>query len=202
MSVDSLRAAFVALDRAETRPPRESFLDLGRELDRARLIFFMWEAMPVTEGVRGDAFFLLYTATRLHEEKPDAERARLDDEGHVRKRYEAIQTTRQWLLIRDDIRKFAPLALAERDVRSRPLEAVSPPDETPLQFVTLDQMASLVNRSKDTLERRLNKKNTTMPQPDVEGGGGKPHEWRWDRIRPWLIKEFKRDLPERYPTIR
>ncbi len=75
------------------------------------------------------------------------------------------------------------------------------PEPAP-QFVTLDQMAAMVNRSKDTLERKLNVPDSTMPRPDVEGGGGKPHEWRWDRIRPWLVQEFKRDLPERFPAAR
>ncbi len=66
------------------------------------------------------------------------------------------------------------------------------------QYVTLDQMAAAVNRSKDTLERRLNKPGSTMPRPDVEGGGGKAHEWRWDRVRQWLMEEFKRPLPVRF----
>jgi hypothetical protein len=66
------------------------------------------------------------------------------------------------------------------------------------QYVTLDQMAARVNRSKKTLERKK-KNDPTMPPPVVEGGGGKPDEWEWDKIRFWLEKEFGRKLPERLP---
>ena len=61
-------------------------------------------------------------------------------------------------------------------------------------FVTLDQAAALVNRHKRTLENR--KKAMTMPMPKVKGGGGKPDEWLWDELRPWLEKEFGKQLPE------
>ena len=37
---------------------------------------------------------------------------------------------------------------------------------------------------------------------DVEGGGGKPDEWLWSRVRPWLAEEFGRPLPERFPSLR
>ncbi len=69
------------------------------------------------------------------------------------------------------------------------------------QYVTLDQLAAIIGRSKRTLERWQREK-TGFPMPDIEGGGGKAHEWRWDRVRPWLIKEAKRDLPERFPADR
>lgn len=71
--------------------------------------------------------------------------------------------------------------------------------DTP-QYVTLDQMAALVNRSKKTLERAMNAANSDMPKPDVEGGGGRPHEWRWNRIRPWLETKYARLLPKQFPT--
>jgi hypothetical protein len=71
--------------------------------------------------------------------------------------------------------------------------------DTP-QYVTLDQMAALVNRSKKTLERAMNAANSDMPKPDVKGGGGRPHEWRWNRIRPWLETMYTRLLPKRFPT--
>jgi hypothetical protein len=70
------------------------------------------------------------------------------------------------------------------------------------QYVTLDQMAAMVNRVKKTLEREMNSHDSDMPEPDVEGGGGKPHEWRWDRIGPWLETKFARPLPKRFPTAR
>ena len=38
------------------------------------------------------------------------------------------------------------------------------------------------------------RKETPVPQPDVEGGGGRKDEWKWSTMRPWLEKTFKRDL--------
>jgi hypothetical protein len=66
------------------------------------------------------------------------------------------------------------------------------------EYVTLDQAAATVNRSKRSLERLKSK----MPAPKIRGGGGKPDEWDWAEIRPWLIKEFGRQLPERFPGRR
>jgi len=63
-------------------------------------------------------------------------------------------------------------------------------------------MGTIVGRSKDTMGRRPNAPDFTMPRPNVEGGGGKTHEWIWDRVRPWLMKEFERQLPERFPAAR
>lgn len=71
-------------------------------------------------------------------------------------------------------------------------------DATVECLVTLQQAAAMVSRSKKTLERR--KKN--MPIPKVSGGGGKPDEWEWSELRPWLEKEFERKLPERFPADR
>lgn len=87
------------------------------------------------------------------------------------------------------------------DSTAKPSEA-RPADSTATvaeQYVTLDQMAALINRSKKTLERKMNASNSDMPAPDVEGGGGRPHEWKWTAIRPWLEKQFKRQIPERFP---
>jgi hypothetical protein len=65
----------------------------------------------------------------------------------------------------------------------------------------LDQAAALVNRSKKTLERMLEKGK--MPQPDIEGGGGKKHEWIYAKLKPWLEREYGKLLPTRPPhTIR
>jgi hypothetical protein len=68
------------------------------------------------------------------------------------------------------------------------------------QYVNLNQAAALVNRKKVTLLRALNKPGSTMPQPDTHGCGGKPHEWLWPRLRPWLEQEYGKSLPERFPT--
>jgi len=63
-------------------------------------------------------------------------------------------------------------------------------------YVTLDQIAAMVSRSKRTLEKYKSRKTNPMPAPDVEGGGGRPAEWNWSKIRLWLIQEFGRQLPE------
>jgi hypothetical protein len=89
-----------------------------------------------------------------------------------------------------------PVVLPAAETAGQPIG--DPPD----QYVTLDQMAARVNRSKKALAKRLNAPNSTMPKPDVEGGGGKPHEWIWANIRPWLETEFGKKLPEIWPRRR
>lgn len=71
-------------------------------------------------------------------------------------------------------------------------------DDSPdLEYVTLDQAAAFVSRAKDTL---LNYRGKGLPDPDVQGGGkGKPNEWLWSNIRPWLESTFDRTLPDHPP---
>jgi hypothetical protein len=68
-------------------------------------------------------------------------------------------------------------------------------DDQLTDLVTLDQCAALVNRKKRTLENY----KKTMPRPKVPGGGGKPHEYAWSEMRPWLEKTFGRSLPQAHP---
>jgi hypothetical protein len=70
------------------------------------------------------------------------------------------------------------------------------------EYVTLDQMAAVVNRSKRTLERFKTRKRNPLPPPNVEGGGGKPDEWIWSEVRPWLEAESGKNLPEHFPGTR
>lgn len=63
-------------------------------------------------------------------------------------------------------------------------------------FVTLRQAAAIVNRSKRTLEKH----KVTMPVPRISDGGGKPDEWAWSELRPWLEEWSGRKLPERFPA--
>ncbi len=72
---------------------------------------------------------------------------------------------------------------------------LSPHDQE--QYVTLDQASALVNRSKRTLEALRD-----LPEPDVRGGSGKPHEWRWSRLRRFLSEKYDRLLPDRFPNRR
>jgi hypothetical protein len=62
-------------------------------------------------------------------------------------------------------------------------------------------MAAMIPRSKKTLENRKARRTNPLPAPDIEGGGGKPDEWLWSRIRPWLEQEFGRPLPEHFPQL-
>jgi hypothetical protein len=71
-----------------------------------------------------------------------------------------------------------------------------------MQYVTLDQAAATVNRSKRTLEKRANRKKNPLPDPAVQGAGGKPSEWIWTDLRPWLEQEYGKRLPERFPARR
>jgi hypothetical protein len=85
------------------------------------------------------------------------------------------------------------------------LDGPTPPADPPadpgktIAYVTLDQMAAIVNRSKRTLERLKYRKANPLPDPDVPGGGGKPDEWDWDKMRPWLEKEYSKHLPKQFP---
>lgn len=67
--------------------------------------------------------------------------------------------------------------------------------------VTLQQVAHLVNRQKRTLERWM-QNDPKFPLPDVEpgSGSGRPNEWRWSRIRPYLERKTGKKLPDRHPA--
>lgn len=67
--------------------------------------------------------------------------------------------------------------------------------EALVQYVTLDQAAATVSRSKRTLERY----KAVMPAPKVTGRRGQAAEWDWAELRPWLSETFRRALPERAP---
>ena len=71
----------------------------------------------------------------------------------------------------------------------RPSEA---PAELP-DLVTLDQAAALVNRQPNGL-RHYRKKG--MPKPQIQGRKGKPNEYLWSEMRPWLEETFGRKIPE------
>lgn len=64
-----------------------------------------------------------------------------------------------------------------------------------VQYVTMDQMAAVVNKSKRTLER------WPLPPPDVKGGNGRANEWIWSKVRSVLEDCSGRSLPERFPRL-
>jgi hypothetical protein len=68
-------------------------------------------------------------------------------------------------------------------------------------MIDLDQAAALVNRSKRTLKRALIDPKKKMPAPMIKGSGGKKSEWRYQELKPWLEKEYGRNLPSRPPHV-
>jgi hypothetical protein len=86
------------------------------------------------------------------------------------------------------------------DVQFETDQQTGTPSEAPACYVTLLQMAGIVNRSKRTLERFASK--PSFPLPVVEGSRGKPSEWRWSDVRPILESEYGRSLPEVFPADR
>lgn len=78
-------------------------------------------------------------------------------------------------------------------------------DTEHIQYVTLDQAAAIAGRNKKSLERyRYGKekryRDHPLPNPDIKGGRGCAHQWRWDRLRPWLEKVTARILPKKFPS--
>jgi hypothetical protein len=86
--------------------------------------------------------------------------------------------------------------LAEAD-KAAPQQAPADP-----QYVTLDQLAAAVGKSKSWANNLKARKENPLPPPDIEGGGGRADEWEWSRIRPWLVAETGRRLPEHFPHRR
>jgi hypothetical protein len=97
---------------------------------------------------------------------------------------------------RDNLAREA-LACFNREIEEQEDDLVT---YDPEQYVTLDQAAAWVNRAKKTLERRVNKEGSDAPLPEVEGGSGRAHEWRWSVLRPWLEKTYGKKLPGRLPS--
>jgi hypothetical protein len=114
------------------------------------------------------------------------------------KTHDSDSTDKQVLRIPSIERGPAVFARAKLKTAGSPVAAVG---GIP-QYVTLDQIAAAVSRSKRTLEKLKTRSNNPLPSPEVEGGGGKPDEWDWSKIRPWLEAEYSRKLPEKYPSIR
>jgi hypothetical protein len=92
--------------------------------------------------------------------------------------------------------------VARPDGKPAPSPTGLSPEEAAEQYVTLDKMAASVQRSKRTLEKLKTRPENPLPAPAVEGGGGKPAEWLWSVVRPWLEKEYGRRLPVQFPDAR
>jgi len=67
-------------------------------------------------------------------------------------------------------------------------------------LVTLSQAAPLTGLRKRTLDRYS--RDPQFPAPDIKGGGGKAHKWRWWKLRPALEPLSKKSLPLEFPASR
>ncbi len=116
---DTLGAALDPILRSNATPSLEMFLDLGRELNKARLYDFIDEAIRGGELAKSTARGLLSAVTRRHDPRLDAEtHARVDDEGHARGLLADIQQYGRWLYVRDELIKFSKLVDEELAKRS------------------------------------------------------------------------------------
>jgi hypothetical protein len=71
----------------------------------------------------------------------------------------------------------------------------------PDDLVTRAEICQLLKCSPKTLSRKLNAPNSSSPNPFVTGSGrGKPDQWSYRVIHPWLEKVFGTDLPEIFPS--
>jgi hypothetical protein len=64
----------------------------------------------------------------------------------------------------------------------------------PEWYIDLQAMATLVGLTKRGLEHYKTRQNDPIPDPDIEGGGGRKAQWKWSTARPWLERNFNRDL--------
>ena len=75
-----------------------------------------------------------------------------------------------------------------------------PADGMPDCYVTMSQMAGVVNRNKRTIQRLYDKGKLPTPAVESGKGEGKPHEWLWSEVRPILEEEYNRQLPAVFPA--
>jgi hypothetical protein len=106
-----LRVAFDRIISSENTPPPEAFLDLGLELHKARLNYFIDGAIPGSSGPPLYVRVLAYAACR-HHELTDEERARVKDDEHV-KRVLAEMRPGLWPYVRDELVKFYRMVAEE-----------------------------------------------------------------------------------------
>jgi hypothetical protein len=169
----------------------------GLLIDLSEAVFGLPESDPV-ELAKAEAWVDVLEAENKQLKVKDAERERV-----------ILETAKNLLRTIEPSQNELPKEV-EADTASRQLVGVnvssseaSPdkPDDCPC-YVTLVQMSAMVNRSARTLEKKKKQKKNPLPEPDVEGGGGKPHEWLWPTARAWLEAEYGRKLPERFPGNR
>jgi hypothetical protein len=98
-------------------------------------------------------------------------------EGRKRRAVEAIYLIARTLRPKVTVRSGWSGYLRDLEAAVDMLQGVAP---APDQYVTLDQAAAMVHRSKRTLERYKRRKSDPLPDPDISGGGGRADEERID----------------------
>jgi hypothetical protein len=91
-----------------------------------------------------------------------------------------------------DDRDLDHLPMLVNDIGLAPPETTAPEGEMP-ELVTLEQAAVLVNRTSSGLRHYGNR---GMPRPSIKGKKGKPNEYLWSEMRPWLEDTFARKIPD------
>lgn len=206
--VDALDAGFAAFARIARSlpcgPPAEARRQLaepalawlsrtGKATDAGQAV--IWSAAGAI--VQTQRFASLTGPVRLYENRCEANAAWNAQQEVMRN---AFHHEQQLLDLAALVRPHsAPADEATKSEEGQPGAAATKPLP---QYVTLDQIAASVCRSKRTLENYAKRKTNPLPDPDIQGGGGKPNEWQWQRIRPWLETEFRRTLPEVFPAHR
>jgi hypothetical protein len=91
--------------------------------------------------------------------------------------------------------------LVVEDRPDLPPELLIPGSQPPngvIGLVTLRQAAAMVHCSKRKLESF--KTRGELPDPAVDGGGGKTAYYDWKVMRPWLESHFGVKMPEIFPA--
>jgi hypothetical protein len=108
-------------------PPPAAVLDAGCELRAWRLDRFLSDAIPDRHAHERCARYLLVTAARYHVAGSHTRRA---DKQHVHTLLRGLQEPREWLFVREVLRKFVALAYEELGTRPmKPLPAGTPVDD-------------------------------------------------------------------------
>jgi hypothetical protein len=63
-------------------------------------------------------------------------------------------------------------------------------ETAPEGTVDLDQIAALCKLKKASMKPYKNRRDDPLPDPDIEGGGGKRAFWFWSTVRPWIVRNF------------
>jgi len=112
-----------------TVPPASPFLELGRQIQKARLYYFVNDELPKATLPQSYAANLLHAATRYYElENDEPTRARVRDDQHVEKLLAEIRENGRWPYVRDELANCSSMILQqERGRRELEQTLLEPP---------------------------------------------------------------------------